>query len=61
MAQLLAPFLDLVVFVQDSVHGADRTEMNALVEQGRPDLGRRLIDEAWLSQNIQNVLALVRR
>ena len=38
MAELVAPFTDLVVAVQDAVEGADRAKVESLVEQGGIDL-----------------------
>ena len=46
MAELVAALLQLSISSQDAVHGADRAEIDALVEQGGIDLGWRLVAEA---------------
>jgi len=45
MTQLPAALLDHAVLVQDPIHGADRAEEDAFIEQGGVDLSRGLIDE----------------
>src|SRR5664279_61472 len=59
MAQLLATFPDLVVLVQDAIHGPDRTEIEASVEQFGVDFRRSLIDEPGFAQHIEHGMPLV--
>ncbi len=56
---LIAPFLNFVRGVQEAIHSAGRTEIGALIEQGRMDLRRRLVDQARVQQ-IQDPLTLER-
>ena len=58
MAQLLAAFADLAVLSEDAIHGADRAVVDAFIEQGGVDFGRRLIGEARRVQQIQHHLLL---
>lgn len=75
MAPLLAAFANLAVLAKNAIHGADRTVIDALVEQGGIDLGRRLsaltacrcisplrglIGETWCMQQIEPRLLLLR-
>src|SRR3546814_9265862 len=39
-AGLTAPFADLVLSAKEPVNGADRPQVGAFIEEGRPDLGR---------------------
>src|SRR4051812_1445211 len=48
--QLIAAFADFIVVIEEAVHGADRAEVDALVEQGGVDLRRGEIGEARLAQ-----------
>src|ERR1019366_6475997 len=58
MAQLAAPFADLAVLGEDAIHGSDRAQIDALVEQARVDFGGYEIDEARPPQHIEDVLLL---
>src|SRR3546814_15295254 len=42
-AGLTAPFADLVLSAKEPVHGADRPQVGAFIEEGRPDLGGGLV------------------
>ena len=59
MAQLPTPFAYFVMFVQDAVHGANGTQIYALIEQAGVDFGRREINETRLAQNVQHGLAFI--
>lgn len=43
VAQLVAAFSDFGMVLQDALHGANRTEKSALIQQGGIDLLRRLV------------------
>ena len=58
VAQLPAAFADLALAIEDPVHRSDRAVINTLVEQGRINLGWRLIGEARRMQHIQHGLLL---
>jgi len=58
MAQLAAPFADLTVLGEDAIHGSDRAQIDALVEQAGVDFGGYEIDEARPPQHIEDVLLL---
>jgi hypothetical protein len=58
MAELSAAFADLVVAVEDAIHGTDRAMIEALVKQTGVDFGRRLVSEARRVQQIQDDLLL---
>ncbi len=60
MPHLVAAFADLLVVVEDPVHGSDRAVVDAFVEQGGVDFGRREIGEARRAQQIEHGLALCR-
>ena len=53
-----AAFADLLVLVQNAIHGADRAAVDALVEQGCVDFRRRLIGKARRVQHIENLRSL---
>ena len=57
MAQLVAAFVDFMVVIEEAVHGADRAEVDALVEQGGVDFGRGKVGEARLAQKVEHGLA----
>jgi hypothetical protein len=59
MTELVASFANLIVVVENAVHGAQRAEPLALVEQRGVYLGRRQVHEAWLVEHRQNLLALL--
>src|SRR6202162_6647261 len=52
MTQLLAEFADFAVLLEQAVHGADRTMIDALIEQGGVDLGWCLIGEKRRMQEV---------
>ena len=58
MAELLAAFADFAVLAENTVHGADRAVVDALIEQAGVNLGRRLVGEARRVQQIQHDLLL---
>src|SRR3954449_6204256 len=61
VAQLVAALPNLVMVVQDAVQGADRAEVDALVEQGGVDLRRGEIGEARLAQLVEHGLSFFGR
>src|ERR1035437_10255060 len=54
MTQLVAALLQLPVLGQDAMHGADRTEVDAFVQQRGKDLGWSLVREALRVQMIKH-------
>src|ERR1035441_7960461 len=54
MTQLVAALLQLLVLSQDAMHGADRTEVDAFVQQRGKDLGWSLVREALRVQMIKH-------
>jgi|GEM_PF-2073527 len=60
MPKLVASLLQLAVLSQDAMHGADRAEINAFIDQGGKDLRRRLVPEAFRVQMIEHQPALRR-
>ena len=60
-AQLPAPFADFVMLGENAIHGADRAQIDALVEQAGVDFGWSQIDEPRLPQQVENDLALLSR
>src|SRR3954462_15053582 len=61
VAQLVAALPNLVMVVQDAVQGADRAEVDALVEQGGADLRRGEIGEARRAQLVEPGLSFFGR
>ena len=61
VAQLPAPFADFVMLGENAIHGADRAQIDALVEQAGVDFGRGQIDEPRLPQQVEDDLALLSR
>src|SRR5450631_4402126 len=59
-SQLPAPFADFVMLGENAIHGADRTRMDALVEQAGVDFGWGQIDKPRLPQVVEDDLALLR-
>src|ERR1700692_3944410 len=53
MAQVIAAFTDFLVGSQDAVHGADRTMVDALVEQDGVDLGGCLVSKTRRAQKVE--------
>src|SRR5271166_339750 len=58
-AQLPPPFADFVMLGEDAIHGADRAQIDALVEQAGVDFGWGQIDEPRLPQQVEDGLALL--
>ena len=58
VAQLIAPFAHFAVLLQQSIQGARRADVDALVEQSGMDLVWRLIHEPLRMQMLQRGLAL---
>src|SRR5450756_695380 len=59
-SQLSAPFADFVMLGENAIHGADRTQIDALVEQAGVDFGWGQIDKPRLPQVVEDDLALLR-
>ena len=59
MAPLIPALSDLVVRLQNPIHRANRAEVDSLVQQRRPDLGRRLVDETLGVQCTKDLFTLV--
>ncbi len=57
-AGLGASFAHLVLGAQDPVHGGDRGQVGAFVEQGGPDLGGCLIAEPFGVQHVEDLVDL---
>lgn len=51
---------NLRVLAKNPIHGGDRTDVHALVQQRRVDLGRGRVDELRTVQQPQNLLAFGR-
>jgi hypothetical protein len=58
--QLPAPFTDFVMLGENAIHGSDRAQIDALVEQAGVDFGWSQIDKPRLPQQVEDDLALVR-
>jgi hypothetical protein len=56
ITKLVAALLQLPVLGQDAMHGADRTEINAFIDQHGKDLRRGLVAEALQVQMIEHGL-----
>jgi hypothetical protein len=56
-----AALADLVAAGQDPVHGADRAQVAALVEQDGPCLGWRLVGEPVAVEGVQYLLSFLFR
>jgi len=52
--------MHLIDCVEDPIHGGDRSNVGAFVEQSRVDGRRRGIDEAFGVQHLERLAALVR-
>ena len=50
MTTLAAAFRDLALGCKDAIHRADRTQIDAFIQQGRIDLGRGLIGKSGRAQ-----------
>src|SRR5208283_3392823 len=61
MPQLPAALFDFVMFAKDSIHGADRAIIDALIEQAGVDFRRGLVDILRLAQYVDDTLALMWR
>jgi hypothetical protein len=57
MAQLVTAFADLLVRRENTIHGPDRAEIDALIEQAGIDLGGGLIGKARRAQQVEYGLA----
>jgi hypothetical protein len=58
---VVPPFFHFTHRVQNAIHRAGRAEIDAVVEQGRMDLRRGLIDEALGMEQVEHGLAFARR
>src|ERR1017187_9026824 len=58
VTKLIAAFTNFVVPGEKAIHGADRTAVDAFVEQGGVDFGGGEIYEARLAQQIEDALTL---
>src|SRR5664280_861420 len=56
---LPSPFFQLTFLSEDPVHGAHRTEIALLIEQGRIDFSGRSVDEAVLMKDIKYIIPLL--
>ena len=61
VATLAAAFDDLALTCKDAIHRADRTQIDAFIEQGGVDLGRGLIREAGCAQMGKHLISLIFR
>jgi hypothetical protein len=59
VGRLAAPLPGLIGSAQQPVERRDRPEVDALVEQRGPHLGRREVDEALAVQHVQDRLLLL--
>jgi hypothetical protein len=59
MPELVPPLAQLVLLLQDAVHGAGRTDVFPFVHQPGDDLRRRLIDEPRRVQHVEHLLSLL--
>src|SRR5215510_4981006 len=59
MGRLAAPFADLAFGSQQAVHGRDRTEVAAFIQEVGVDARGRLVDEAGVVQDAQYVSTFV--
>src|ERR1019366_2040179 len=58
--QLSTPFADFVMLGENAIHGADRAQIDALVEQAGVDFGWSQINKPRLPQQVEYDLALLR-
>ena len=58
MAPLVASFAHFLIRIQNPVHGAYRAQIAAFIQQGRTDLGGRLVQEALAMQQVEDGLPL---
>ena len=58
--QLSTPFADFVMLGENAIHGADRAQIDALVEQAGVDFGWSQINKPRLPQQVEYDLALFR-
>jgi hypothetical protein len=59
MTQLIAPFLDLAMLIENPVHGADRAQVTTFIEKGGIDFMGCLIDKAWGMKGIYHGLSFL--
>ena len=52
-------FADLLILVQQTIHGADRAVVTVFVEEGCEDFGGGLVGEAGFVQQVEHLLLLV--
>src|SRR5271166_4141047 len=57
--QLSTPFADFVMLGENAIHGADRAQIDALVEQAGVDFGWSQINKPRLPQQVEDGLALL--
>jgi hypothetical protein len=60
VTELVTPFSDLIVLVEDAIHGPDRAKILAFIEQGGIHLSWRLIDKPFGIELSQDGLPLCR-
>src|ERR1019366_4510286 len=58
VTQLPAPFAHFVMLGQNAIHGSNRAEIDALVEQAGVDFGWSQIDEPGFPQQVDDASAL---
>ena len=58
--QLSTPFADFVMLGENAIHGTDRAQIDALVEQAGVDFGGSQINKSRLPQQVEYDLALFR-
>src|ERR1035437_2823659 len=56
---LPSPFFQLTFLFEDPVHGAHRTEIALLIEEGRVDFPGSLVDETVRMKDIEHITALL--
>jgi hypothetical protein len=58
VTQVIASFPDLIVLVENAIHGPDRAEIVTFIEQGSKDLSGGLIHKARAVELFQHTIAL---
>jgi hypothetical protein len=58
MSKLIPPLFDFLMRLQETIHGADRTEVLPFVQKGGVDLVRSLVHKPLLMEKIQDLLPL---
>jgi hypothetical protein len=59
MAQLVPALFDLLVLIQDAIHGAQGTKILAFIQKGRVDLRWSLIHKTLRVEDIQDLLTFL--